>query len=87
MTWDAAISWSFIGAAALILIGLVRCFVSTTRLHESDVANWGELSEAEEAEANALGPSMTRLTWAMGATALGALIWAERGRLSDWVGG
>ena len=47
----------------------------------------GCFAVAEEAEADALGPRMTRLMWAMGTTALGALIWAERDRLSDWVGG
>jgi hypothetical protein len=51
------------------------------------VVNWGELSKAEEAEADALGPKMTRLIWAMGITALAALIWAERDRIAGWVGG
>ena len=87
MTLSAAISWSFIGAGALILIGLVQCFLSTMRLHESDVVNWGELSKAEEAEADALGPRFSRLMWAGGATALGGLVWAERDRIAGWVWG
>ncbi len=81
MTLEGAISWGFIAAGALILIGFVRAFLVMLRLHESDMANWGELSDAEEAEADAQTRQLTRLMWAMGTTAIGALIWAER----DWI--
>lgn len=83
MMWEAAIPWAFIGAGALILFGLVRCFLSVLQLHESDIVNWGELSETEERQAQAIGPQMTRLLWAMGITALAALVWAERSRLAE----
>ena len=67
---ETAISWSFIGVAALILAGFAACSIAVVRLHESDVANWGELSADEEREADALGPKFTRLMWAGGVTAL-----------------
>ena len=84
MSLDTTISWSFVGTGALILIGFMKSYLAMLRLQESDFVNWGELSDAEEVEAQAQAGQLTRLMWATGTTALAALIWAERDWLAEW---